>query len=73
MAASTRSKLFIPDPPKSAPQFFQEAKKQLLEENYFLLTKVPKDVALPLIEGLDSDPAIGSEGKYRYGMSWVNN
>ena len=69
MAASTRSKLFIPNPPKSAHQFFREAKEQLLEENYLLLTDVPKDFALPLIEGLDSDPAIGSEGKYRYGIS----
>jgi hypothetical protein len=68
MAASTRSKLFIPNPPKSAPQLFQLAKKQLLEEGHLLLTDVPKDLALPLIEGLDSDPAIG-EGKYRYGIS----
>jgi hypothetical protein len=67
MAASTRSKLFIPDDhPKSAHFFFREAKKQLLEENYVLLTDVPKDIALPLIEGLDSDSDIG-EGKYRYG------
>ena len=70
MAASTRSKLFIPnDPPKSDHQFFREAKKQLLENNYLLLTDVPEDIALPLIESLDSDPAIGSEGKYRYGIS----
>jgi len=69
MAASTRSKLSIPDDrPKSEHQFFFEAKKQLLEEKYLLLTSVPKDFALPLIEGLDSDPAIGSEGKYRYGI-----
>jgi len=69
MAASTRSKVSIPNPPKSADQFFREAKEQLLVENYLLLTDVPKDFALPLIEGLDSDPAIGSEGKYRYGIS----
>ena len=67
MAASTRSKLFIPDDrPKPEHQFFREAKKQLLEDDYLLLTDVPEDLALPLIEGLDSDPAIGSEGKYRY-------
>jgi hypothetical protein len=69
MAASTRSKNFIPDDrPKSEHQFFREAKKQLLEDDYLLLTDVPEDFALPLIEGLDSDPAIGSEGKYRYGI-----
>ena len=48
---------------------FRDAKKQLLEEGHLLLTDVPKDLALPLIEGLDSDPAIGSEGKYRYRIS----
>jgi hypothetical protein len=70
MAASTRSKLFIPDNhPKSGHQTFREAKKQLLNENYLLLTDVPEDLALPLIEGLDSDLAIGSEGKYRYRIS----
>jgi len=40
-----------------------------MEEDYLLLTDVPKDLALPLIEGLDSDPAIGTEGKYRDGIS----
>jgi hypothetical protein len=70
MAASTRSKLFIPnDRPKSDHQFFREAKKQLLDGDHLLLTDVPEDFALPLIEGLDSDPVIGSEGKYRYGIS----
>ena len=70
MAASTRSELFIPnDRPKSDHQFFREGKKQLLEDNWLLLTEVPEDFALPLIEGLDSDPAIGSEGKYRYEIS----
>jgi hypothetical protein len=69
MASSTRSKLFIPDDgPKSEYQFFREAKKQLLNGDYLLLTDVPEDFALPLIEGLDSDPAFGSEGKYRYGI-----
>ena len=69
MAASTRSKLFIPDPPESPPQLFQLAKKQLLEKGHLLLTDVPEDLALPLIEGLDFDRAIGSEGKYRYRIS----
>jgi len=69
MAASTRSKLFIPDPPKSGAQLFQLAKKQLQKEGYLLLESVPEDLALPLIEGLDSDSDIGSEGKYRYGIS----
>ena len=70
MAASTRSKLFIPDDrPKSGYHFCLEAKKQFMEEGCFLLTDVPKDFPLPLIEGLDSDSAIGTEGKYRYGIS----
>jgi hypothetical protein len=70
MAASTRSKLFIPDDcPKSAHQLFRLAKRQLLEEGYLLLPNVPVDHGLPLIEGLDSDSDIG-EGKYRYGISW---
>ena len=68
MATSTRSKLFIPDPPKSAAQLFRLAKERLLEEGHLLLTGVPKDLGLQLIEGLDSDPAIG-KGKYRYGIS----
>ena len=58
------SKLFIPDPPKSAPQLFQLAKKQLLEKGHLLLTDIPEDLALPLIEGLESD-----EGKCRYRIS----
>ena len=70
MAASTRSKLFIPDDrPKSDHKFFREAKKQLLEDGYLPLTDIPKDFALSLIESLDSDRAIGSEGKYRYRIS----
>jgi len=70
MDASTRSKGVIPDHRcKSTRLFFLQAKKQLLEENYLHLTDVPKDFALPLIEGLDSDPDIGSEGNYRYGIS----
>ncbi len=70
MAASTRSKFFIPDDyPKSDHKFFREAKKQLLEDNYLLLIDVPEEFVLPLIEGLDADSDIGSEGKYRYGIS----
>jgi hypothetical protein len=63
MATSTRSKLFIPGPPKSGHQLFQLAKKQLREEGYLLLENVPEDLALPLIEGLESDSGI--EGRYR--------
>ena len=70
MATSTRSKLFIPDAPKSGRQLFQLAKKQLRKEGYLLLECVPEDLALPLIEGLDSDSDIGSEGRYRYGISY---
>lgn len=66
MAESTRSKLFIPDPVPSEHQLFQQAKKKLQNGGHLLLRDVPKDLALPLIEGLDSDPQIGSEGKYRY-------
>jgi len=70
MATSTRSKLSIPDDgPKLEYKFFREAKKQLLEGDFLLLTDVPEDFALPLIEGLQSDPVFGSEGKYRYGIS----
>lgn len=69
MAASTRSKLSIPDGPKSDHKFFREAKKQLLEGDCLVLTDVPEDFALPLIEGLHSDPVLGSEFKYRYGIS----
>jgi hypothetical protein len=43
MAASTRSKLFIPDDrPKSEHQFFREAKKQLLEDDYFRVLNKPR-------------------------------
>ena len=70
MATSTRSKLFIPEAPKSGRQLFQLAKKQLWKEGYLLLECVPEDLALPLIEGLDSDSDIGSEGRYRYGISY---
>lgn len=67
MATSTRSKLSIPDDgPKSEYKFFREAKKQLLEGDFLHLTDVPEDFALPLIEGLQSDPVFGSEGKYQY-------
>jgi hypothetical protein len=72
MAASTGLNLFISDDrPKSTHQFFREAEKQLLEANCLLLTDVPENFALPLIESLNSDPAIGSEGKYRYGISYA--
>ena len=65
MAISTRSKLFIPDDgPKSGYKFFREAKKQLLEGDFLLLTDVPEDFALLLIENLQSDLVFGFKGKY---------
>jgi len=66
MASSTRSKLLIPNSSPSLRQLFQLAKAQLLKENDLLLPGVPNDLALPLIEGLESDKQIYAKGKYRY-------
>ena len=59
MASSTRSKLLIPNSSPSLRQLFQLAKAQLLKKNDLLLPGVPNDLALPLIEGLESDKQTG--------------
>lgn len=72
MASSTRSKLLIPNSSPSLRQLFQLAKAQLLKKNDLLLPGVPNDLALPLIEGLESDEQIYAKGKYRYVFNiWI--
>jgi hypothetical protein len=70
MSTSTRSKLVIPDTPSSTYQLFHRAKEKLLKEGSLILEDVPEDVALPLIEGLESDPQCGSERMFRYTMPY---